>query len=177
MISTSTEATVIIRPMKAEDVQQVQAIDQASFSMPWPASSYNYELNENPHSMLWVAEVEAQEGQYQVVGVIVVWLILDEAHIASIAVHPQFRGRSIGKRLLNEALRAAIQKGAVQATLEVRAGNQIAQQLYKRFGFEVAGFRPRYYSDNNEDALIMTVNGLDGAYLHWLLNRIDLPRE
>lgn len=159
---------VAIRPMQISDLEQVQAIDQHSFSMPWPASAYEYELNENPYSLLWVAEITPPGEAPILVGVVVVWLILDEAHIASIAVHPDFRTQGIAQHLLVTALREAIQKGSQLATLEVRARNQIAQRLYQRFKFETIGKRVRYYRDNNEDALIMTVTGLGPQYLEWL---------
>ncbi len=171
---------VVIRPMQLSDLAQVQAIDRRSFSMPWPASAYEYELNENPYSLLWVAEISPEEGESIVVGIIVVWLILDEAHIASIAVHPDYRSQGIAQQLLISALRGAIQKGSQIATLEVRTQNQIAQRLYKRFKFEVIGKRVRYYRDNNEDALIMTATGLGPAYLEWLDQgfwRADAPTE
>ena len=157
-----------IRPMRLEDIEQVQAVDHLSFSMPWPASAYRYELKENPQSFLWVAEIPTPDEKWQIVGVIVVWLILDEAHIASIAVSPEHRGKGIGKQLLAGALKEAIQRAKRVATLEVRAHNFSAQNLYRRFNFEVVGRRPRYYRDNNEDALIMTLKNLDSRYLHWL---------
>jgi ribosomal-protein-alanine N-acetyltransferase len=137
--------------MQMEDLEQVAAIDRLSFSLPWPENSYHYELVENRCSLLKVAETESK-----VVGVVVVWLIEDEAHIATIAVHPDYRGTGISCALLADMLVDAIRKGARLATLEVRAGNRIAQALYKRFGFDIAGRRPRYYRDNFEDALIMT---------------------
>ena len=157
-----------IRPMRMEDLEQVQAVDRLSFSMPWPPSAYRYELKENPQSLLRVAEIRTPDDNWQIVGVIVIWLILDEAHIASIAVSPEQRGQGIGKRLLAEALKEAIQRGQSVATLEVRAHNFSAQNLYRRFKFEVVGQRPRYYRDNNEDALIMTLKSLDMHYLDWL---------
>jgi ribosomal-protein-alanine N-acetyltransferase len=83
-------------------------------------------------------------------------------------VHPDFRGLGISRELLAAALIDAIQQGTRQATLEVRAGNEIALRLYRRFRFEVVGLRPRYYQDNHEDALIMTAFNLDNGYLHWL---------
>ncbi len=165
-----------IRPMELKDLEPVQSIDRASFSMPWPSSAYKYELNENPLSLLWVAEASSPASQAKVVGMIVVWLILDEAHIATLAVRQDYRGRGIAQCLLRVALAAAIVKGMRLATLEVRAGNLIAQRLYRRFHFEVVGSRLRYYRDNNEDALIMTVSGLDDAYLQWLESR-SLKRE
>jgi ribosomal-protein-alanine N-acetyltransferase len=156
------------RPMRLDDLDQVVAIDQLSFSMPWPASAYRYELLENPMSLLWVAEVVADGRPASIVGVIVVWLILDEAHIATLAVHPDYRQRGLGSRLIVEAMKDAIRKGAHSATLEVRAGNLKAQSVYRHFHYEVVGVRPRYYRDNNEDALIMTADHLDQAYLEWL---------
>jgi ribosomal-protein-alanine N-acetyltransferase len=98
----------------------------------------------------------------------VVWIIVDEAHIATIAIHPQFRGHGIGKKLLAETLRQSIQHGAVLATLEVREHNHIAQKMYQKFGFEVAGHRQKYYQDNNEAAVIMTLPKLGPGYLTWM---------
>jgi len=157
-----------IRPMQGADITQVQVIDKVSFSMPWPEKAYRYELNENPHSLLWVAEKESPGELPTIVGMIVLWLILDEGHIATLAVHPNFRTMGIAHRLIHTALREAIQRGSVLATLEVRANNTEAQQLYRWFGFAVVGHRPRYYRDNNEDAIIMTVDGRRQEYLTWL---------
>jgi ribosomal-protein-alanine N-acetyltransferase len=159
---------ISIRPMKSEDLPQVQIIDRLSFSLPWPGSAYEYELFENPLSLLWVAEEQMPYGSSHVVGMIVVWLIVDEAHIATIAVLPECRGQGIARCLLVTALQEVIRRGFQIATLEVRSGNIAAQNLYHRFGFGTVGFRPKYYRDNNEDALIMTVYNLDKAYLNWL---------
>jgi len=166
-LSSSMEQTerITIRPMRQQDLEQVQAIDRASFSMPWPASAYNYELNENPLSLLWVAVSGLPDGRGAVVGMIVIWLIVDEAHIATIAVHPDYRGKGIARTLLATALRRALRQGYRKATLEVRANNLAAQRLYRRFGFEVVGHRLRYYRDNNEDAIIMTASDLNLAHL------------
>lgn len=150
-------AAVRIRPMRLEDIDAVIQIDRLSFSLPWPASAFRHELVENPTSLLWVAEVDSPEGGRCVVGAVVVWMILDEAHIATLAVHPDYRRRGISRQLLATVLRQAIERGADLATLEVRANNLAAQALYKQFKFEIVGRRPRYYQDNFEDALIMTV--------------------
>lgn len=166
---------VIIRSMCKDDLEQVRAIDRLSFSLPWPEQAYAYELFENPRARLWVAEVRNIEGKPQVVGVIVIWLILDEAHIASLAVHPDFRQQGIAKQLLIAALRGAIKEGARQATLEVRAGNYIAQNLYRQFGFVVVGRRPRYYLDNQEDAVLMTLHHIDETYMQWLEAKVQFP--
>lgn len=161
-------STISIRPMKTDDLSQVQTIDRLSFTMPWPGSAYEYELNENPLSLLWVAEAQPPEGPAKVVGMIVVWLIVDEAHIATIAVLPEYRGQGIARCLLVTSLQEVIRRGFRIATLEVRIGNIAAQNLYRRFGFTTVGVRPKYYRDNNEDGLIMTVYNLDQAYLNWL---------
>jgi ribosomal-protein-alanine N-acetyltransferase len=161
-------STLHIRPMSLVDIERVYLIDQLSFSMPWPLSSYRYELTENKASLSHVAELIQEDGTLIVVGMVVTWLIMDEAHIATIAVHPNFRQQGIGKKLLVASLQEAIRGGAVSATLEVRAGNQAAANMYTSFGFKVAGRRPRYYHDTQEDAIIMTVKGLGIPYLNWL---------
>lgn len=167
-MDNAQKTEIHVRPMTGEDLEQVVAIDRMSFSLPWPPSSYRFELNENPSSRLWVAEIQEEDGKNRIVGMIVVWLIMDEAHIATIAVHPEYRKRGIGRRLLVEALRESVQMGVISATLEVRVGNLAAQKLYKDLGFDVVSTRPRYYVDNNEDALIMTVTGLNNDYLAWV---------
>lgn len=154
------QETIHIRPMQIGDLEQVQAIDRLSFSMPWPPNTYRYELTENPAAILWVAEACRPNDDCKVVGMIVIWLILDEAHIATIAIHPDYRRVGIGARMLKVGLDEALKRGASQAMLEVRAGNSGAQELYRKFGFEVVYRRPRYYKDNHEDALLMNLTGL-----------------
>ncbi len=154
--------------MELEDLEQVQEIDRLSFSLPWPPTSYRFEIRENPGSILWVAEGTNLLGEKTVIGMIVVWIIMDEAHIATIAVHPDYRGRRIGHELLAVALKEAIEKGAIESTLEVRANNLVAQALYRAFGYKETGLRPHYYKDNQEDAVLMTLNNLDETYLQWL---------
>ena len=156
---------VLIRPMQATDIEAVTAIDRISFSLPWPERAYQYELNDNPASLLWVAEINPSEGERRVAGLVVAWLILDEAHIATLAVHPDFRRNGIGESLLLTVLKDAFLKGASQAMLEVRAGNSAAINLYRCFGFEIAGRRLSYYRDNNEDAVLMNLGLLDQAYI------------
>lgn len=148
---------MILRPMIIEDIDQVYAIEKLSFSLPWSERSYRFEILENSHACNWVAEVEEAEGRV-VVGMIVVWVILDEAHVATIATHPSYRQRGVGRRLLARGLLAAYQRGARLAYLEVRRSNHTAQALYQNFGFEVVGERLKYYKDNNEDALLMTLS-------------------
>lgn len=160
MEAESHNGTLVIRPMSLEDIARVHAIDLLSFSMPWSERSYRFELTENRNAQVLVAEIVTPEGR-EVVGMIVVWVILDEAHIATIAAHPDHRGKKIGRKLLANGLLAAYNRGARLAYLEVRRSNITAQNLYEKFGFYVAGERPRYYKDNNEDALLMTLDALN----------------
>jgi ribosomal-protein-alanine N-acetyltransferase len=166
--STDSLATLSIRYMRLSDLEQVQAIDRISFTLPWPASAFHYELMENKNSLPMIAEIDSVNGSKQVIATVIVWMVLDEAHIATLAVLPEYRQHGIGQRLLAKALLEAIQKGAQLATLEVRASNLVAQSLYQRFGFEIVGRRPRYYKDNHEDAVIMTKHNLDPSYQDWL---------
>lgn len=168
LLKPAPDDSLMIRPMRLDDLAQVVEIDRLSFSLPWSESAFRYELLENPSSLSLVAELKQEGGSPTVVGCVVVWLIMDEAHIATIAVHPAHRQKGIARQLLAEMLKAVIERGARLATLEVRASNLTAQRLYRRFGFENVGRRPRYYKDNQEDAIIMTVLGLNQAYRDWL---------
>lgn len=152
--------SISFRSMTLADVERVHEIDTLSFSMPWSERSYRFELTENRHSIVLVADASSPDGTSLVVGMIVIWVILDEAHIATIAIHPDFRGYGTGRRLLARGLIAAYERGARLSYLEVRKGNLTAQRIYEQFGFQVVGERPRYYKDNNEDALLMTLNCL-----------------
>jgi len=151
--------------MNLEDIPRVHDIDLLSFTLPWPEKSYRFELTENPSTLALVSELGINESRFTIIGMSIVWIIMDEAHIATIAIHPDYRGNGFGKSLLAETLRQCIQRGAHLATLEVRAGNGAAQQMYQKFGFTIVGRRSQYYRDNNEDAVIMTVNNLGSQYL------------
>jgi ribosomal-protein-alanine N-acetyltransferase len=157
-----------IRSMTLDDIPRVHEIDLLSFSLPWPEKSFTYELTQNPSALVLVAELTPPEVDPTIVGMAVVWIIIDEAHIATIAIHPDFRGRGYGKFLLAETLRQSIDRGALLATLEVRSSNLVAQKMYQKFGFSVVGLRAQYYRDNNEDAVIMTVEPLGSQYRSWL---------
>lgn len=148
----------VVRKMTLEDFDQVVAIDQLSFSLPWPARSFHFELTDNPASRCWVTELDGR-----VVGMLVAWLIVDEIHIATIATHPDFRGRGIGRNLLSHALRSAMDEGVVKSFLEVRESNEVARKMYRSFGFVEDGRRKEYYKDNGEDAILMSLNHLPGG--------------
>lgn len=159
---------VSVRAMTLDDVEAVVTIDRLSFALPWSERSYRFELTENRGSSSWVAVLPDAHGAPAVAGMIVNWIILDEAHVATIATHPDFRRRGVARRLLAHSLLAAYDRGARSALLEVRRGNLSAQALYFRFGFTVTGERPRYYKDNFEDALLMALQPLDPERLRLL---------
>ena len=146
----------VIRLMTLEDVPAVHEIDTLSFSLPWPERSFRFEITDNQVSRGWVAEVEGV-----IAAMLVLWFIVDEAHIATIAVHPDYRRRGIGEQVLLHALLAVQDEGARRAFLEVRAGNAAAQAMYVKYGFIVDGRRPKYYRDNDEDAILMSLEGLN----------------
>ena len=148
---------ISIRGMTPQDLEVVGEIDRLSFALPWPAKAFQFELFENLNSWLSVAETVTSPGKATVIGVIVMWFIIDEVHISTLAVHPDYRRRGVAQTLLKAALAESQQRGALAVTLEVRATNLAAQQLYKKFGFKIVGRRIRYYRDNDEDALIMTL--------------------
>lgn len=141
---------ITIEDMRKEDIDQILEIEELSFPSPWSREAFLTELGQRDSSRFLVAKSEGK-----VVGYAGFWLIFDEAHITNLAVHPDYRKRKIGERLIRFLLKLAVSKGAKEATLEVRPSNLAAQSLYKKFGFEVRGIRRGYYSDTGEDALIM----------------------
>ncbi|RJP53489.1 MAG: ribosomal-protein-alanine N-acetyltransferase [Anaerolineaceae bacterium] len=145
-----------IRKMTLDDLEQVVAIDQVSFSLPWPPRSFQFELTDNEASRCWVADLDGR-----IIAVLVGWFIVDEFHIATIATHPEFRGQGIGRRLLLHVLGSAKEEGAIRAFLEVRESNLIALKMYRDLGFVEDGRRVKYYKDNGEDAILMSLNHLD----------------
>lgn len=145
-----------IRRMTLDDLAQVVAIDTASFSLPWPERSFRFEITDNPASRAWVAEIDGK-----IVGMIVAWLLVDDAHIATLATHPDFRRQGIARKLLIFSLQSMMSEGALTSVLEVRESNAAAQEMYRKFGFEESGRRPRYYRDNDEDAILMTLHKLE----------------
>jgi ribosomal-protein-alanine N-acetyltransferase len=153
-MSTAAEV-VTLRAMTPDDVAAVAAIDRRSFALPWSEVSFRSDLTANAAAHLIVAEAASAAGR-RVVGYAGYWLVIDEAHLSTLAVDPEVRRRGIGERILREAMRHAARAGAAMMTLEVRVSNEPARRLYEKFGFQVVGRRPHYYQDNLEDAILMT---------------------
>lgn len=139
-----------ITPMTLADLDQVLTVEQLSFPTPWSRFAFQTELTRNQYALYLVGK---QEGV--VVAYAGTWVVLDEAHITNVAVHPAYRGYGHGRRILLALLAAARARGAERATLEVRTSNRVAQALYLQYGFNFCGSRKGYYTDTGEDALIM----------------------
>ncbi|MEW5762805.1 MAG: ribosomal protein S18-alanine N-acetyltransferase [Bacillota bacterium] len=144
--------------MGPEHIDQVLEIEASSFPTPWPRQTFEFEVLYNE-----LAEyVVAVEGG-RVVAYGGMWLVLDEAHVTNVAVHPAYRGRHIGRALMLELIRRARARGATRMTLEVRPSNTVARNLYKSLGFVEKGVRKKYYQDNKEDAIIMWLQNLKNS--------------
>ena len=172
---------VIIEPMQIEDVPDVSRVERLCFSNAWPQSAYRRELrnqNNNYYIVLRdTSDVRSGNGGQDarsplnllpfrrktpdsssvapIIGFAGMWILLDEAHVTTIGVAPDYRGRGLGEMLLLELIEEAMRRGAEWVTLEVRVSNDSAQALYAKYGFTRQGVRRRYYSDNGEDAYIM----------------------
>jgi [ribosomal protein S18]-alanine N-acetyltransferase len=144
-----------VEPMRLEDVPAVNRIERASFPVPWPDYAFRQEIESNRLAHYLVVKAGRETVAYGGM-----WLMVDEAHVTTFAVLPDWRRRGVGGRLMLDLMSVARQLGARVMTLEVRLSNKPARELYHRFGFRPVGVRPRYYSDNGEDALIMTTGAL-----------------
>ena len=141
----------LIRAMTVADIPAVIDIERRSFTTPWTLHAFRMEMK-NQLAVYRVAETDGIISAYGGM-----WLILDEAHVTNVAVHPDYRGRHLGRRIMEALMEEAIRRNLLRMTLEVRKKNEPAIALYKKLGFLMAGIRPDYYQDTGEDALIMWV--------------------
>lgn len=169
MSATDTLCPIHIRPMTLEDLPGVIQLDRQAFSLPWPERSFRFELEKNEVSRCWVAETAPAESESELSGMIVVWLIVDEVHIATLAVSPGCRRQKVAQRLLAHTLIDAYHAGGSRSYLEVRRGNLPAITLYRRFGYREVGTRKNYYKDNGEDAVLMDLAVIDPEKLKTFL--------
>lgn len=143
-----------ISPMDPQDVDVIMPLERQAFADPWTRRMYLSDLAENPLATYRVVRSES-DGLPPILGWGGFWLLIDEAHIATVASHPEYRGCGLGQWLMVALLDKAQERGARVATLEVRISNLTAQKLYDKLGFDVVGTRRKYYRDG-EDGLIMT---------------------
>lgn len=143
--------------MSAADIPAVLRIEGLSFTTSWPTNAFWNEIHDNKLAHYYVGRIDDRVVAYGGI-----WVILDDSHITTIAVHPDSRGRKIGEEMLLFLIEDAIARGASWMTLEVRESNDGAQNLYKKYGFTVVSTRRAYYSDNNENALVMWAGNLKG---------------
>ena len=139
------------RPMAPSDLDEVMAIERTAFRYPWSSRFFLEEL-QVPCARSFLAEVNGK-----IIGYVLFWLLPEEADIHNIAVHADFRRQGIGQALLQRVLEQARKRNSSRVTLEVRISNIVAQSLYQSVGFMVRGVRKGYYSDDGEDALVMTL--------------------
>ncbi|WP_119072338.1 ribosomal protein S18-alanine N-acetyltransferase [Aggregatilinea lenta] len=183
-----------LRHMGLEDIPQVVDIDRASFSSPWPSRTYEFEITNRDASHFCVIEVADHLDKPRMVrslfqrfwtpkavpliaGYGGCWLIAGEAHISTIAVHPQFRGLGLGELLLSGMLKRSMNLKGQYSVLEVRVSNLPAQQLYHKYEYEIVGRRRGYYRDDGEDALLMEARPLDAGYCERLDEHMKTLRQ
>jgi len=141
-----------IGPMTEDDLDEVMQIERTSFRVPWTPGMFKQDL-EFPLARCLAARVGSAEKK--IAGYVLCWFVADEVHVTNIAVRKDLRKQGVATRLLEEALRQARRELMLYCTLEVRVSNEAAKGFYRKLGFESRGVRPKYYSDNNEDAVIM----------------------
>lgn len=145
--------TITYRKMTIEDIDQVLLIEEEAFAHPWTREAFEHEMTTNLYSYYLVAEIEEQD----IVGYCGMWIVMDESHITNVAVAERMRGHRIGEGLMREAIRIVKEQQGVLMTLEVRVSNTVAKNLYYKLGFQDGGIRKNYYTDTQEDALVMWV--------------------
>lgn len=149
-------AEVVLAPMRRRHLRGVLRIEEQCYPRPWSLALFVSELALGDQRTYLVAKVRGRVAGYG--GVM---YVLPDAHVTTVAVDPARRRLAIGTRLLLALARAAVAKGSTALTLEVRASNSAAQDLYRRFGFAPAGVRKGYYADTGEDAIVMWAHDID----------------
>lgn len=142
-----------VRRMNLEDVDRVYEIELLCFPHPWVKEAFVKDMTENKMALYYVLELDGV-----IIGYCGMWVVFDEGHITNIAIHPDYWGRSYGKVLMKSVIANVEDENISAITLEVRVSNKRAITLYEHLGFVSSGIRPKYYTDNNEDAMIMWKN-------------------
>jgi len=141
------------RPMRRADLDRVMVVNHQSFAHPWSADLLRRELLHDWSTIL-LAVGEGADGEV-LLGFIVFWLVHDEVHVLNVAVAQEHRRRGVARALMQEAAQRGRARQARLVTLEVRTGNAAAIALYRQLGYREVGLRPRYYAEENEDAVVM----------------------
>ena len=139
-----------IRPMTTEDVEEVSKLERLCFPTPWSQEAFRIEVERNRCARYFVVSDNSK-----LIGYGGMWLVVDEAHITNIAVHPDHRRQGTGRLIMKTLIEEAVRLGMTRMTLEVRVSNKAAINLYQSLGFEKGGLRKGYYANDGEDALIM----------------------
>lgn len=146
--------SLVVRRMLLEDLDSVVEIEPLAFgSHHWTRQNFTIELD-NPNAYYYLAELD-EGAQKKIVGYVGSWIVLDEMHITTLAVHPDYRRRHIAEKILVGTIKLALANRVHGITLEVRKSNIAAQKLYEKYGFQQQGLRKKYYNDNKEDAVLL----------------------
>ncbi len=160
-----------IKPISVDEIDSIVILDRLCFGGLWSIDSYRREMtNDNSHFLGVSIDKTLEPETSGIIGFGCFWAILDEAHITLLGVHPQYQRQGLGKLLLGALLDKARSIEMARATLEVRASNQGAIDLYERFGFQTVGRRKKYYQDTGEDGVIMWRGGLQHPNFTHLVN-------
>ena len=151
-MASAGEDALAFRPMGPQDLARVVEIEQAAFAHPWSRDLLAREMVHDWSTVLLAVEPAAVGS---ILGVVVFWMVQDELHVLNVAVAPEARRRGVARALMHEAERRGREQGARIATLEVRRSNAPAVRLYRSLGYAEVGVRPRYYTDEGEDAIVM----------------------
>lgn len=145
--------SLTFRLLNQDDIEELLKIEHESFTLPWTREAFQNEFSINQFAVYVGLEDDGK-----LIGYCGVWIIIDEAHITNVAILPEYRGRKLGETLMRKVMELAVEREVKTMTLEVRVSNDVAQSLYRKLGFQDGGIRKNYYTDNQEDALVMWVN-------------------
>ncbi len=149
LLSIPLSAQLVPVPMAASHLDSILSIERASFAAPWTREMFERELsNRSSRPMTFLINNE-------VVGFICFWAVQDEAHLMTVAVHPNYRGQGLGRAIMSHMEQMCLKERLNRIILEVARRNEEARNLYKSFGFSAIGFRKRYYKEINDDAIVM----------------------
>lgn len=147
------KTTIEIRQMVEEDIADVLEVDEQIFTASWTEGIFKHEILDNQYAHYFVVEADGE-----IIGYAGLWIVEDDAQVTNIGLLKKYRGYKIGEKLFGFALQYAMNEGVTRLSLEVRVSNIAAQKMYEKFGLVRGGIRKNYYTDNNEDAIVMWVN-------------------